>query len=554
MLTSLSINNFTIVSKLQIDFERGMTAFTGETGAGKSIMIDALSFLLGARADMGFIRDGQEGFDLSASFMVNTNPEANAWLQSNELNADEELILRRTLTVKGRSRAFINGALYPLQKIRELGDLLLQIHGQNEQYHLLRHDVHCQQLDAFASNSGVLNKVQQAYKTLHAVELEIHALENAAIHDDQKALLLYQLAELDSLALNDGEVSQLHAEHKLLIGASDMIQSTEEIVQIMGVELSEGLLSGFTQLQHLLHELEHPHPSLMNLKELINGAQIQLDESVAELAEFQQQLDIDPARLHEVEKRLEVIFDLARKHNVRSEELLEHQAALNEQLKGFEQNEQCLADLKLKQKALLEEYKLQAQRLSKRRTKEAPELARLITQLIKTLGMPNGEVVVQMEALDKASLTGMDKVEYMVSLNPGSALRPLGKIASGGELSRLSLAIQVLTAEKKSYPTLMFDEVDTGIGGTTAAKVGQLLRRLGTHTQVFCVTHQAQVASNANWHIKVEKIIENNQTYSQLCVLIGEDKIQELARMISGVEMTEQTMAHARALLEQIEL
>lgn len=553
MLTSLSINNFTIVSKLQKDFERGMTAFTGETGAGKSIMIDALGFLLGVRADVGFIRDGYDGFDLSAAFSVSTNPEAKAWLSDNELNIEEDLILRRTLSTKGRSRAFINGVLYPLQKVRELGDLLLHIHGQNEQYHLLKHEVHCQQLDAFGGHSQLLSKVSQAYKELHALELEIGILEQSLVHDDQKALLIYQLDELDALALQEGEIERLNAEHKLLISSSDMIQSAIHLEQLLGGDAGEGVLSAVNQLQQIINGIEHPHASFANLKELINGAQIQLEESMAELSEFQQQLDVDPERLNIVEKRLEAIFDLARKHHVQSEALLAHQCELQAQLQKFEKVETNLALLKSQKIELRIAYDKFAQKLSKCRAKEAPELAGLITKLIRTLGMANGEVVVQITPLEKPSMTGIDRIEYMVSLNPGSTLKPLAKIASGGELSRLSLAIQVLTAEKKAYPTLMFDEVDTGIGGTTAAKVGQLLRRLGTHTQVFCVTHQAQVASNANWHIKVEKIIKDNQTFSQLRTLMGDDKIIELARMISGVEMTEQTMAHAKALLEQVE-
>lgn len=553
MLTSLSINNFTIVSKLQMDFEQGMTAFTGETGAGKSIMIDALGFILGDRADVGFIRDGEESFDLSASFAVSTNPEAKVWLIENELNGEEELIIRRTLTTKGRSRAFINGVLYPLQKVRELGDLLLHIHGQNEQYHLLRHEIHCQQLDAFAGNSAMLSKVGKTYKALHALELEIEVLENSLVHDDQKALLSYQLEELEALSLSEGEVEQLTAEHKLLMSSSDMVGITSQLEQILGMDADEGVLAAVNQMGHLLSRLEHPHNSFKNLKELINGAQIQLEESVTELSEFQQQLEVDPERLHEVEKRLELIFDLARKHHVRSEDLLVHQASIQEKLSKYQQDEERLALLHNQRKGLLADYDIAANALSDKRSGGSSELAQLITKLIRTLGMPNGEVVINITPLEKRTITGIDKIEYMVSLNPGSALKPLAKIASGGELSRLSLAIQVLTAEKKAYPTLMFDEVDTGIGGTTAAKVGQLLRRLGTHTQVFCVTHQAQVASNANWHIIVEKLIEDGQTFSQLRVLLGEEKIAELARMISGVEMTEQTLAHAKSLLDQVE-
>lgn len=552
MLTTLTINNFTIVKQLHLDFQCGMTAFTGETGAGKSIMIDALTFLLGARADVAFIRDGTECFDLSASFCVKTNPEALAWLTFNDIALEDELILRRTLTLKGRSKAFINGTLYPLQKVRELGDLLLHIHGQNEQYHLLKHELHCEQLDAYASNNALLNQVKSAYKKLHLLELKILELENIASHSDQKALLSYQLEELNQLSIQDDEINSLTLEHKSLSNASEIISNSQKIIDTLQRDTKEGILSGLSIIQNHLQTLDYEHVSLNNFKELFTSAQIQLEEGLSEIIDYQQQLEINPERLFDVENRLENIYDLARKHHVSAEHLMDHQAALENQLAALVNNEKLILALREQKKDLLSSYHSLAKELSKKREKEAPELATEITKLISHLGMPAGKVIIQIDPLDKPSITGLDKVEYKVSLNPGSALRPLGKIASGGELSRLSLAIQVLTAEKKAYPTLMFDEVDTGIGGSTAAKVGQLLRRLGTHTQVFCVTHQAQVASNANWHMKVEKMIKDNQTYSTLKLLMGEDKIEELARMISGVEMTEQTLAHAKALLEQV--
>ena len=555
MLTTLSIKNFTIVNELHIDFERGMTAFTGETGAGKSIMIDALSLLLGERAEISFIRDGANSCDLTASFNVENNPEALIWLKENEINDNGELILRRTLNLKGRSKAFINGVLFPLQKIRQLGELLLHIHGQNDQYHLLKHDVHREQLDAFANNSKLLTKVRTSHKNLQAIELKIKNIQILTGNDDQKALLLYQLEELDLVQLRKVEVASLNQEHKMLSDASSLINNTEELINALESDVNDDtLLKNMNKLQQMTAQLDCNNSHLNSFKELINNAQIQLEEASSEINQFQQQLVLNPERLYEVEQRLELIFDLARKHKVRSEDLYAHQQKLKSQLAVFTDHEQMLLELNKKKQQQTELYKEQAQLLTKQRHQEGKLLAKQICKLIKDLGMANAQMEIKISPLENPTSFGMDLIEYMVSLNPGSEPKSLAKIASGGELSRLSLAIQVLTAERKAYPTLMFDEVDTGIGGSTAAKVGSLLRRLGQHSQVFCVTHQAQVASNANWHMKVEKNTKNKQTFSQITPLIGEEKITELARMISGAEMTEQTLAHARSLLEQVAL
>lgn len=307
------------------------------------------------------------------------------------------------------------------------------------------------------------------------------------------------------------------------------------------------------QAQQLTDEMALNDKGLQEVSELLNNAYIQVDEAANSMTDYQQRLELNPQRLHEVEQRIAKIFDLARKHKVKAEELYEHYCQLDGQRQSYDEHQAQLNQLKHELVEQQQHYQDAASSLSKARLSESKKLAKQITGLIKSLGMPNGEVFIEVTPLEKPTLTGLDKVEYQVCLNPGSSAKPLAKIASGGELSRISLAIQVLTAEKKAYPTLMFDEVDTGIGGATAAKVGQLLRRLGNHTQVFCVTHQAQVASNANWHMKVVKKAEKNATFSEVSQLTEQQKIAELARMISGMEMTEQTMAHAKALLEQVE-
>lgn len=549
MLATLIIKHFTIVDELNLDFEQGMTVFTGETGAGKSIMLDALLLLLGQRADPSVVREGADNCEITASFLLNNNPVALAWLAHHEQPDTQEIILRRIISRSGRSKAFINGVLFPLQKIRELGDLLLHIHGQNEQYHLLKPEVHREQLDAFALNNHLLAEINRSYQSLRKTEEQIAAIEKKLAHSDQKALLQYQVEELESLELVEGELEQLGKEHKLLSEAHHLIEGSEHLRQLL--EEDDSLLTKLVQLHDGAQDLDIDHPSLANFLELTSSALIQLQEAATELHTFQSSLVLDPERLQEVEKRLGDLYDLARKHRVKAEELITHYQQLQQDLDRFHHYEQELIQLKKHLQTLNEQYWLQAHQLRKRRQQEALVLGQEITGLIKTLGMPNGEVTVEVSPLDKATPFGSDKVEYIVTLNPGSKPHPLAKIASGGELSRLSLAIQVLTAEKKAYPTLIFDEVDTGIGGATAAKVGQLLKRLGQHTQVFCVTHQAQVAANANHHLLVQKETKHQQTYSHISALTENEKVEELARMLSGVTMTEQTLAHARALLAQ---
>jgi DNA repair protein RecN (Recombination protein N) len=553
MLTTLSIKNFTIVSELNLDFEPGMTAFTGETGAGKSIMLDAVNILLGHRAEPSMIRNNTPQCEISAVFNVAKNPDAAQWLKQQDIviNADE-VILRRILNTNGRSKAYIQSTLFPLQKLKELGALLLHIHGQNEQYHLLRHDVHRDQLDAYAMNEKMLAEVKYCYDAMLQIDQQIQSLTQKVGNIEQKELLNYQLEELEQLALSDKEVQQLNQEHKLLSQANGLIHDCQQINQILDDESGNNLFRLLYQIEQITANLPvEDHPNLKNFVSLLNDANIQLQEAQNELATFQNQLELNPERLNEVELRIDKIYELARKHRVSPEALYEYQEKLQSQLERFTQVEDDIKSLNAQKVKLTEQYQLKAEKLTKRRIKEAKALGKEITQLIQTLGMPNGEVSLQISPLNAPTATGLDKVEYFVSFNPGSSPKPLAKIASGGELSRVSLAIQVLTAEKKAYPTLMFDEVDSGIGGAVAAKVGILLRKLGQHTQVFCVTHQAQVASNANWHMKVEKNIVNRQTFSTICPISEAEKIEELARMLSGVEMTSQTLAHAKTLLEQ---
>lgn len=549
MLTTLTVKHYTIVDELMLDFGEGMSVFTGETGAGKSITLDALGLTLGAKTDSSVVRTGCSQCDITAVFDITTNPDVKCWLNEQDLASEDPLTLRRVINQNGRSKSLINGIPYPLQKVRELGERLVNIHGQHQQYHLLNEEHHRAQLDAFSMTEALLKDIRLTYTKYQQIQKRLQQLQKTGEKDSRLALLRYQVKELDELDLSENEFEILSAEYKLLSQQKQFIEGTYDILQYFDSDENAGLLSHSDQVMQLINDIEHP--GLKSFSELMNNAQIHLQEAHADLLSFQSQLEQDPERLQVLEKRLAILFDVARKHQVKPNELQAFQTRLQAELTQLTDSDVQIDALVSEQHLIEEKLRAFSKKLHNKRQKEAKVLSKQITQTIQSLGMPNAEMDVRVESIEKFSPHGMDKVEYYVCLNKGIVPRPLSKIASGGELSRISLAIQVLTAEKKSYPTLIFDEVDTGIGGAQAAKVGLLLRRLGDHTQVLCVTHQAQVAANANWHYQVAKETKKQKTFLNVDLLEKEDKVSELARMISGVKMTKQTIEHARNLLEE---
>lgn len=551
MLTTLTVKHFTIVDELLLEFNAGMVAFTGETGAGKSVTLDALSLVLGARADSDVVRAGCQQCDITATFDVVTNPLVNQWLIEQELLLDEhELTLRRVITTKGRSKSFINGVPFPLMKTKELGCLLVNIHGQNQQYHLLKQEVHQAQLDAFSLCEKHLQSMSKQFDAMQVTRKTISSLMDEAQDESREALLRYQVQELDELAVTDGEFDFLSEEYKLLANQREFSEKVGLWQQWLQ-ESDSSVLSILHQLQLDITKLEHP--KLKTFAAFVDNAIIQCEEGISELQSFSSRLEEDPNRLQEVEKRMTLLFDTARKHQIKPQELTAFHASLLDKITRLDNAQEELVKLKESLAQFEKEALVIAKKLHQIRLKESRVLASEITKAIRELGMPHAEVEVRISEKEQLSATGYDKVEYWVSLNQGMDKKPLSKIASGGELSRISLAIQVLTAEKKAYPTLIFDEVDTGIGGAQAANVGQLLRRLGNHTQVFCVTHQPQVAANANQHFLVEKKVIKGQTMSSFKELSDKERATELARMLSGVKMTKETLMHAEKLLEQVE-
>ncbi|MFT4060301.1 MAG: DNA repair protein RecN [Legionella sp.] len=552
MLTTLCIEQFAIVQFLELDFTHGMTAFTGETGAGKSIMIDALMLALGERADASVIRPGQEKCDITAGFYVHQDSEPAQWLSEHDIACDDgEIYLRRVIYAEGRSKSYINGQPFPLQKIKELSEKLVHIHGQHQHQALMQHSTHRQQLDQYAKHQHLLEEVAHLYKQCQKLQHEIAILQKQEHQSDRIELLQFQIEELHALNVQENEIDTLYQEHQMLHHAKDYLQHSQHIHGLLAAEDDPNVCTYLNQIIHLLHQLPQEQMQIKNVYELINGALIQCEEAIDEMQQFAERIHLDPERLHQIETRMSTIHQLARKYHVDSNYLPEYIQQLQKELDSLQSNEERLADLQQQHRQMLIHYETAALTLRERRTSQAQKLAKEITNSIQKLGMPKGWVDIELSPLDKIQVHGFDKVEYKVCTNPGMQPDSLSKIASGGELSRIGLAIQMITAQKGTTPTLLFDEVDVGIGGATAALVGQMLRKLGERLQVFCVTHQPQVAASAHNHFMVEKQSDNTQTYTHISLLQTSEKIDEIARMLGGLTITEQTRSHAKELLTQ---
>ncbi|WP_454781337.1 DNA repair protein RecN [Legionella sp. WA2022007384] len=552
MLTTLCIEQFAIVQHLELDFTQGMTAFTGETGAGKSIMIDALMLALGDRADASVIRPGQEKCDITAGFFVGPGSEPAQWLAEHDIPCDDgEIYLRRVIYAEGRSKSYINGQPFPLQKVKELSEKLVHIHGQHQHQTLMHHGTHRQQLDQYGKNHPLLEEVAQLYKQCHKIHQEIEALQSQEQQVDKIALLQFQIDELSALNLQENEIETLYQEHQMLHHAKDYLQKSQQINGLLNSEDEPNICTSLNQILHSLSQLPQEQAQIRNTVELINGALIQCEEAIDEMQQFAERIYLDPERLHEIETRMSSIHQLARKYHIDSSQLHEHARNLQNELDQLQDGESRLAKLKIDHCQLVATYEKAAFKLREVRQAQAKKLAKEITASIQQLGMPKGRVEIELSPLEKMQLHGLDKVEYKVCTNPGMELDSLSKVASGGELSRISLSIQMITAQQGTTPTLLFDEVDVGIGGATAALVGQMLRKLGERLQVFCVTHQPQVAAAAHNHFMVEKRSDNKETFTHISLLQSTEKIDEIARMLGGLKITEQTRSHAKELLLQ---
>jgi DNA repair protein RecN (Recombination protein N) len=552
MLSSLYIENFAIVSHLELDFSLGMTAFTGETGAGKSIMIDALMLAMGGRADTSVVRPGSDKCEIQAHFTFDAHSEPALWLKEHELATEGlEVWLRRVISTEGRSKSYINGHPVPLQKVKEFSELLVDIHGQHQHQRLLQHTTHRLQLDEYAGHQLLLEDVQHHHRLCIQLKQQYEALAANVLHQERMDLLQYQIEELSELNIQEHEMQQLHDEHQLLHHAQTYLTQNEQMkLAFSGDDERPGICQQLHSLLQITQTLPQNNIHIKNTHELVNNALIQCDEALDEVEHFSKAIQLDPERLALVESRMSQLHLAARKYHLDAGQLLAHLTQLEQEKQQLEQRDEQLKALQLAYQLQTDAYQKSALKLRESREQHATTLSQAITETIRKLGMPKGYIEIKITPLETMQAHGFDKVEYYVCTNPGISPDALSKIASGGELSRIGLSIQLITAQKRaSTPALIFDEVDVGIGGTTAALVGQLLRKLGDKLQVFCVTHQPQVASAAHHHYLVEKHIEDNKTFSHITALTETSRIQEIARMLGGITITEQTRSHARALL-----
>ena len=554
MLTHIHIWNFAIVEGLDLPLENGLTVLTGETGAGKSILLDALGLALGDRADSSVIRHGAEKAEISVTFSTHDAPEAEAWLREHELDSAGECIIRRVIAAGGPSKAFINGKPAAAASLRELGEMLVDLHGQHEHQSLLRQEAQRQLLDDFAGHGGLLAELADAWRRWREKQSELERLRQAASErDDRLELLRYQVQELEELGLAEGELAELEAEHRRLANASGLLETGQRVLQTLDGDDPACAGNLLAAALHDVGEMSATDPALAGVTELLDSAVIQSREAASELRRYLDGLELDPERLAWLEQRLATIQDLARKHHCEPEALPALLPRLQAELEELEQAEVRAGNLQAEVDAALDAYHRLAQKLGKSRRSAARKLGKAVTESMQTLGMEGGRFEVSVTPLEPQApaATGLERIAFMVSANPGQPLKPLAKVASGGELSRISLAIQVITARDSRIPTLIFDEVDVGIGGRVAEIVGQLLRTLGEQRQVICVTHLPQVAALGHHHLQVSKTADRNQTHSHIAILDADARVDELARMLGGIEITEQTLSHAREMIER---
>ena len=549
MLKFLSVRDFVIVSSLELDFSSGFTALTGETGAGKSILIGALSLALGERGDAAMVRNGCERAEIAAEFDITTLPHLQTWLAGQDLAGDENMcLLRRVLDAGGRSRGFINGRSATLQQLREAGDQLLDIHGQHAHQSLLRPDMQRMLLDGHAGMIKEAGNVAALYRDWQALHRRrISLSENVEAVAAERELLQFQRDELHGLSFNAAEWNETQADHARLAHAASLLETAAFGIEILG-ESDTACLAQLNALTARLRDGMAHDASLDGTLQMLESAQAELQEAVYALRHYQQRLDNDPQRLHELEQRIRSVMDAARKYRVAPEHLDEALQRIESRLAELGGNAD-LAELARQEQAAQQSYHAAAQKLSAGRKRAASKLAREITAAMQTLAMQDGSFAVALSPLAEGNACGLEAVEFQVAANPGVPARSLAKVASGGELSRISLAIQVATSQIASVPTLIFDEVDSGIGGRVAEIVGRLLKQLGRDYQVLCVTHLPQVAAAADHQWQVNKIVENGVTLSRITVLDGEQRIEEIARMLGGVKLTETTRKHAAEML-----
>ena len=551
MLMNLQVRDFAIVDRIDIEFDAGMTVLTGETGAGKSILVDALGLVLGERGNAKLVRNGAKRAEFSAGFDISTLQAAAAWLEEQALDLDGECLLRRVIGADGRSRAFINGNAVPLSQLKALGEMLLDIHGQHFHQSLGRRDIQRDLLDHFG---GLLD--DRAVVATHYIEWQtlINRLEQLLDEESERAsrldLLTFQLQELDALVVESGEFDALSGERQKLQHSGRLAEGVSAALGKL-YEDDANANSMVAEAQRSIEQLSEYDAALAPVLELLNSASIQVAEAADALQRYTDTIDMDPTRQEWVEDRLAAIQAVARKHRVEPDELpglVENLRAEHDELSHAEERGR---ELEQQADAARGEFERLASQLSKARHKAARKFAETVTDAMHGLGMPGGVFETSLSAMymDQAKPWGLDDIEFLIGANPGQAPQPLARIASGGELSRMSLAIQLIASDGSAIPTMVFDEVDSGVGGGVAEMVGRCLQDLGANRQVLCVTHLPQVASLADQHFRISKVTDGKSTRTQVHALGDEERVEELARMLGGVEITGKTLEHAAEML-----
>ena len=557
MLTQLTINNFAIVRQLEIELAKGMSVITGETGAGKSIAIDALGLCLGQRIETSMVREGQERAEICATFFIEPTNPAYQWLQEQELQDPDnpsDCILRRVINADGRSKAFINSTPVSASQLKEIGQYLIHINGQHASQLLLKNDYQLQLVDTFAHHNDLLAQMREDYRAWKNLQTQVKNFQQkVAENEAKKQLLQYQVEELDEFALRPNEYLELEEDQRRLSNSEQLTQLSQSALQLLSENETVSIDSMLYRATQYIDELSELDPRYASVQTMLNDALIQVQEATSEVQHLASHIEQDPMLLQEIEQRLGQALQLARKHNVKPEELVEWHQKLKAELTvllDFSESEERLIQ---EEKAAFEKMQHTAKQLHESRCQAAEKLAQQVTDSIKGLAMENAEFFIEVNSdLTKVASNGADNIVFTLRSNLGQQAQPLAKVASGGELSRISLAIQVLTSDQSAIPTLIFDEVDVGISGKTASVVGKLLRQLGDKCQVLCVTHLPQVACHGHHQFNVEKFTVDDKTETKMTALSQEERVPALARLLGGSEITDLALANAQEMLDLV--
>ena len=561
-IREITIRNFAIIKKLEIEIEDGLTVVTGETGAGKSIVLDALNLLLGSRAEADMIRHGEDQCEISALFDIERLNNVNEWLEQRDLRTestkdrDQHCLVRRIVRRNKPTKCYINDQPATLGSLKELGILLVDLHGQHEHQSLLRRPTQRQIIDQFAKHDSKLAEMAKLASQIHRIENELSDINQGNKDNaDRMELLSFQLNELDEANISDGEFDNLEQDQSRLSNAQSLIDGISLAIDGLFHNEANNVSSDLGKQINNLAQLAEFDITLEKPVELLNSSLAQIEEAQIGLDASLAKVEQNPEHLHEVDQRLETLVSLARKHRCTEKELVERHKKLQTEYNSLKYQHAKPEELESELIDLTDKYSSVANMVSKKRQKVAEKLSKSISEQMQTLGMRGGDLEIQVEPRieDQVSVSehGIDRIEFMVSTNHGIPLKPLHKTASGGELSRISLAIQVITSEESHTPTLVFDEVDVGVGGKVAGIVGARLRSLGKNAQVICITHLPQVASQGNHHLAVDKLTASDETYSTLLNLEGELRTDEIARMLGGTEITDRTRAHAQEMIDK---